>query len=422
MSDSGQRRRAVVAAVTGNLLEWYDFAVYAFLAGTLAAKFFPGENRASALLSTFLAYGLGFVARPLGGVFFGWLGDTRGRKYALLITVFMMAGGTVMIGLLPTWASIGVFAPLLLVVARLVQGFSAGGDWGCATAYIVEWAPHGGRGWYGSFQQMSVAAGLLLGSGLAALLSTVLSPAAMAAWGWRVPFLLGGVLGPVGLYMRRAVDETPAYAAAVATGRPSRGLPRGALRLAGRAFGFTIVWTVSYYSLLNYMPTWAQDFMHLSASRALWANTFGLVVLLAAIPLMGRLSDRVGRKPLLLACCIGFVIVPYPVFHLLLTRGNEALGLLIVVQVGFALLIAMFSGPGPAAISEIFVTSSRSTLMTTGYSFAVAIFGGFAPFISVWLIQHFRSPTVHSFYLMAAAVASTLVIATMPETAFQELR
>jgi MHS family proline/betaine transporter-like MFS transporter len=249
----------------------------------------------------------------------------------------------------------------------------------------------------------------------------VITPAAMAAWGWRVPFLLGGVLGPVGLYMRRAVDETPAYAAAVARGRPARRLPPGALRLAGRAFGFTIVWTVSYYTLLNYMPTWAQDFMHLSASRALWANTLGLVVLLAAIPVMGRLSDRIGRKPLLLACCVGFVVAPWPVFHLLLVRG-PALGLLIVVQVGFALLIAMFSGPGPAAISEIFVTSSRSTLMTTGYSFAVAIFGGFAPFISVWLIEHFGSPTVHSFYLMAAALASTLVIAAMPETAFQELR
>ncbi len=422
MSPSSQRRRAVTAAVIGNLLEWYDFAVYAFLAATLAAKFFPGSSRSTGLLSTFLAYGLGFVARPLGGVFFGWLGDARGRKHALLLTVFMMAGGTVMIGLLPTYASIGIAAPLLLVVARLIQGFSAGGDWGCATAFIVEWAPSGGRGWYGSFQQMSVAAGLLLGSGLAALLNTVISPAAMASWGWRVPFLLGGLLGPVGIYMRRAAEETPVYTAAVASGQPMRALSPGAWRLAARAFGFTIVWTVSYYSLLNYMPTWTQQYMHLSAAAALWANTLGLIVLLAAIPFMGRLSDHVGRKPLLLACCAAFVVLPHPVFRLLLSTGGDAIGVLVAVQVLFALLIAMFSGPGPAAIAEIFPTANRSTGMTTGYSFAVAIFGGFAPFISVWLIAHFGSPTVHAWYLTAAAAVSTVVIAMMPETAFQDLR
>src|SRR5262245_913027 len=202
--------KAVLAAVIGNVLEWYDFAVYAFVAGIIARVFFPQTDDVTALLSTFLAYGLGFVARPLGGIVIGRLGDTHGRKTALMITIFLMAAGTVMIGILPTYQSIGLAAPLLLVFARLMQGFSAGGEWGGSTTFIVEWAPKGRRGWFGSFQQTSVVAGLLLGSGVAALFNTLLAQEQMNDWGWRVPFLLGGVLGPIGLYMRRTMKETPA--------------------------------------------------------------------------------------------------------------------------------------------------------------------------------------------------------------------
>ncbi len=210
-------RRAVSAAVIGNVLEWYDFAVYAYVAVYIAKNFFPQGDPVTALLATFLTYGLGFLARPLGGIILGRVGDTHGRKTALLITIALMAVGTVMIGILPTYAAIGVAAPLLLVVARLLQGFSAGGEWGSSTAYIVEWAPPGQRGFYGSFQQTSVVAGLLLGSGIAALFATILTTEQMDGWGWRIPFLLGGILGPVGLWMRRTIDETPAYKKAAAT-------------------------------------------------------------------------------------------------------------------------------------------------------------------------------------------------------------
>jgi MHS family proline/betaine transporter-like MFS transporter len=416
---TGETRKAVTAAVIGNVLEWYDFAVYAFVATIIAKKFFPAQDEVTALLSTFLAYGLGFVARPLGGIVIGRLGDTRGRKVALLLTIFLMAAGTVLIGLLPTYQSIGILAPLLLVVARLMQGFSAGGEWGGSTAYIVEWAPRGRRGWYGSFQQTSVVAGLLLGSGVAALMNTVLTPEQMEAWGWRVPFLLGGMLGPVGLYMRRTIDETPAYRRVEAQGEVGKVEDSGWL-LAARAFGFTIVWTVCFYVLLNYMPTWTRQYMKLSPQAALWANTIGLFVLVAAIPLMGHLSDRFGRKPLLLACCVAFILVPLPVFGYL-ASGNASYGTLILAQVFFALLISMFSGPGPAAIAEIFPTKSRSTWMTSGYALAVAIFGGFAPLVSVWLIKEFGSPTAHAYYLIAAAVVSTVVIATLRETAHEDL-
>ena len=422
---NSESRKAVAAAVVGNILEWYDFAVYAFVAAIIAKKFFPAQDEVSALLATFLAYGLGFVARPLGGIIIGRMGDTHGRKYALLVTIFLMAAGTVLIGLLPTYETIGMLAPLLLVVARLMQGFSAGGEWGGSTAYIVEWAPKGGRGWYGSFQQMSVVAGLLLGSGVAALMNTLITPADMEAWGWRVPFLIGGILGPIGMYMRRTIEETPKYREVTGEIPPTISEEEADKTspwiLAFRAIGFTVVWTVCFYVLLNYMPTWTQKYMKLSPQAALWSNTVGLFALMLAIPFMGRLSDKLGRKPLLLACCAAFVIVPYPALSYL-ASGQADYTTLLIVQVFFALLISMFSGAGPAAIAEIFPTKSRSTWMTSGYAVAVAIFGGFAPFIAVWLIDKFQSPVAHSFYLIAAAIVSLLTILRLRETAFEDLK
>ncbi|MEN3375997.1 MAG: transporter, family, proline/betaine transporter [Hyphomicrobiales bacterium] len=419
MDDQAKTRQAVSAAVIGNVLEWYDFSVYAFVAVILSRKFFPPGDEVTALLSTFLAYGLGFVARPLGGIVIGRIGDTHGRKTALLITIAMMAIGTVLVGILPTYAAIGIAAPLLLVAARLMQGFSAGGEWGGSTAYIVEWAPAGKRGLYGSFQQLSVVAGLLLGSAVAAIFNSVFTPEQMDAWGWRVPFLLGGILGPVGLWMRRTIDETPAYKKAAATPVPAAAGEATPLVMAARAFGFTIVWTVCFYVLLSYMPTYTQKYLKISASAALWANTIGLLVLMLFIPVMGALSDKIGRKPLLLACCIAFVVVPYPLFSFLVDGASYTQ--LILVQIVFAILISTFSGAGPAAIAEIFPTRTRSTWMTTGYALAVAIFGGFAPLISVYLIDKFASPLAHVFYLIAAAIVSTIVIATLRETAHEEL-
>jgi MHS family proline/betaine transporter-like MFS transporter len=413
-------RRAVTAAVIGNVLEWYDFAVYAFVATILARKFFPPGDEVTALLSTFLAYGLGFVARPVGGIVIGRLGDLRGRRLALLLTMSLMAAGTVMIGLLPTYASIGLAAPLLLVLARLLQGFSAGGEWGSSTAYIVEWAPPDRRGYYGSFQQVSTVGGLLLGSAVAALFNTLLTPEQMDAWGWRVPFLLGGILGPVGLWMRRTMQETPAYERAAAEPEPAVTTPEtSGFRLALLAFGFTVVWTASFYVLLNYMPTWTQRYAGVSPAAALWSNSIGLLTLLLCIPLMGALSDRVGRRPLLLATCIAFIVLPWPLFHYLL--AGEGFGRLVAVQILFAVMISMYSGPGPAAIAEIFPTRSRSTWMTTGYALATAVFGGFAPLLSVWLIDRFQSPLAHSFYLVGAAVISAVAIWRMRETAHREL-
>lgn len=410
-------RKAVTAAVMGNLLEWYDFAIYGYLATIVAKNFFPQEDEKTALLSTFATFGVGFVVRPLGGILTGRLGDVRGRKTALMLTIFLMAFGTVLIGLIPTYDSIGLWAPALLVIARLLQGFAAGGEWGGSTSFIVEWAPNGRRGLYGSFQQSSLAAGLLLGSGTAALFSTVLSAPDMEAWGWRIPFLLGGLLAPVGIYMRRNIDETPAFRKARSRTPDVRAA--SGLSLAGKAFGFTVLWTSAYYMMLAYLPTFTQQHAGLSRTQALWSNTLGLLVLVIVIPFAGALSDRVGRKPLLLTCCLAFALLSHTMFQTMVSHAS--LAVVMAMQGVFALMIAAFSGPGPAAIAEIFPTPMRSTWMSAGYSLAVAIFGGFAPFIATWLIGRTGSPLSPTWYVIGAAIVSTLVIARLPETAHKEL-
>ena len=410
-------RKAVTAAVMGNLLEWYDFAIYGYLATIVAKNFFPQEDEKTALLSTFATFGVGFVVRPLGGILIGRLGDVRGRKTALMLTIFLMAFGTVLIGLIPTYDSIGLWAPALLVTARLLQGFAAGGEWGGSTSFIVEWAPNGRRGLYGSFQQSSLAAGLLMGSGIAALFSTVLTPQDMEAWGWRIPFLLGGILAPVGIYMRRSIDEPPAFRKA--RSQTQEVCAASGLSLAGKAFGFTVLWTSAYYMMLTYLPTFTQQHVGLSRTQALWSNTLGLLVLVVVVPFAGALSDRVGRKPLLLTCCLAFALLSHTMFQTMVSQGS--LPVVMAMQGVFALMIAAFSGPGPAAIAEIFPTPMRSTWMSAGYSLAVAIFGGFAPFIATWLIGRTGSPLSPTWYVIGAAIVSTLVIARLPETAHREL-
>ncbi len=416
-----ERRRQLLAACIGNVLEYYDWIVYAYLASILARKFFPSENETAALLASFAAFGVGFLARPLGGIVIGRIGDRQGRRVALLITIFGMAVGTVGIGLLPSFETIGVAAPVLLVLMRLVQGLSAGGEWGGATAFIVESAPEGRRGLFGSIGQTSIASSSLLSNIVVAAVTTIFTEQQMQDWAWRIPFLLGGVLLIVGVYMRRNIAETPAFIAAQQAPQHSVEHDLGSpLVQLGKAFGFTIIWTVSYYIMLNYMPTFLARQVGLSQSQALWSNAIALVALLLAMPLFGWWSDRIGRKPLLLACCAAFVILPYPLFSVLLSQPSFVT--IVAILIVFNLFISAFSGAGPAALSELFPTRSRTTLMSTGYSVAVAIFGGFAPFIATWLIKTTGSPISPTYYLILSGIVSGLVIWGFRETAHEKLR
>lgn len=413
---TSKRRDAVLAGIIGTVVEWYDYAVYGYLATILAKQFFPSDNENTALLAAFATFGVGFLARPLGAASFGWMGDKFGRRAALIATLFLMAFSTVGIGLIPTAATIGIAAPILLVLCRLVQGFSAAGEWGSAAAFMVEWAPPNRRGLYGAFQQSCTGGGLLLGSGVAALVSTMLAPEQMNDWGWRIPFILGGILLPVGIYTRRYVDETPAFQEAESKSETTTGKPWGA---ALQVFGVAIHWGVAFYVMLVYMPTFSQKYLHVPRDVSLWSTTIAIAAMVVAIPLFGLLSDRIGRKPLLLASAIGYLVLGYPLFHLLLASPSS--GLLIAAQTAFALMLAACSGPAPATICELFATKGRATWMSTAYSVCVAIFGGCAPFIVTWLIEATGKPAAPSFYLVACAAVSALTIFTLKETAHSKL-
>lgn len=404
------RRRALIAGVAGNVLEWYDFGVYGFLAATLGRHFFPATHEYTALLATFGVFGVGFVARPVGSVVLGRIADVRGRKAVLTLTVMMMAASTVAIGLLPSYASIGLWAPLLLVIARFVQGFSAGGEWGSAATFLYEWAGTGRQGFVGAFQQSTIGAGLLLAAAVAGLLSTVLSPADMSDWGWRVPFLLGAVLGPVGVFMRRNVDESPDFEKASASDAPA--LPAATfVRSVVQTFAFGVFWGGGAYMVLVYMTSFAHTYLSVGHVQALWSSSLALLIFAVFSPVMGAVSDRIGRKPLVIVSCLLFALAAYPAYGVLL--ANPTLGSLMLVQGLMALAYTLFTGPGPALVSEMFPTRVRATGVSIGIGLS-ALTGGFAPMIATWLIRSTGNPQSAGLLLASFAVISLVAIFTIP--------
>lgn len=404
-------RRMIPAAVIGNTLEWFDFAVYGFFAITISKLFFPTGDETSSLLLTVATFGVGFVMRPIGAVILGALGDTHGRKAALSTTILLMALGTAMIGLAPTYADAGLWAPAWIVLARLIQGFSAGGEVGGATAFLVEHAPKDRKGYFASWQQASQAGALLLGSLFGATLTGVLSPQQLEAWGWRIPFLFGLVIGPVGWYIRAKTREPATFERAKAANQQASPLRQvmGSYRkeiVAG--FGVTIVWTVCTYFFLVYMPTYAVRTLKLPQSASLWANGAGLLVLVVLAPVFGGLSDRIGRRPLLVGFAAAILVLAYPALWLLTAFPSAAT--LTAVLIVFAALIAGFTGPAPAAMAELYPPQVRSTGLSIAYNFAVTIFGGFAPFIATALIARTGSPLAPAWYVMFAAAASLVAL------------
>jgi MFS transporter, MHS family, proline/betaine transporter len=412
------RARVIFASILGNALEWYDFTVYAFLATIISKHFFPNTTPTVALLSTFAVFGVGFIARPVGGLLIGIYGDAKGRKPALLLTIGLMATGTCLIGLLPTYSTIGIAAPVLLVLARVLQGFSAGGEWGGSASYLVEWAPSRRRGLYGSFHPGSIFLGQVVGTAITALLSSGLGPDVMSDWGWRVPFLLGAVIGPLGMIVRNKIGETPVFEKAAAEAQsdvPTR-LPWKKMAFA---FAFVAVQSVAIYIYLSYFPTYLQHYVGWTASRALWSTAIATVATGIAVVSSGALSDRIGRKPVLLVSCCVFLFLSYPLVWVILHSNSFAL--CAALQAFLSANCGLFIGSMAAALVEMFPTKRRLTGLSTAYNLASMVFGGFAPFIATWLIATTHSPISVTYYVILGAAVSLPAVIAFRETAFQAL-
>ena len=408
-----RQRHALIAALVGNTLEWFDFVCYRILAEYISRSFFPSGNAEAALLATFALFGVGFVLRPLGGLVLGRMGDVRGRKPTFMLTIALMSIGTLAIAFIPSYATIGIAAPLLLLLARLLQGFSAGGEWGVAIAFLAEWSSPGRRGYVSSFISMTVAVGSLFASGMAAILITTLPPAEMASWGWRVPFLIGGMLGLSGWWLRSFIDETPIYRSRV-DGNPKAKAPRSSFLRGLLSCGLTVHWTVCFYMFLVYLPTYTRVQAHLSSSKSIWSNTLCLVTIVLLVPVVGRWSDRHGRKPFLLASCIIVALFSIPGLWLILK--TQSFAVIVGVQIIFGIAIALYSGPSPAFMAELFPKHNRARLSGASYAIVTALFGGFAPFIADWLVHTWDSPYAPALYAIAAAGISGLVVASTSET------
>ena len=411
------RRRAILACSIGNFFEIFDFTIYGFFAVAISRSFFPAGDPTLALLATFATFGVAFIMRPVGAVIIGRYGDRHGRRAALVITIGLMAASTGLTGIVPTYASIGFLAPLLLLICRCGQGFSTGGEWGGAAAFLVEYAEPGKRGITGAWQQFSTQFGAIIGSLSAAALASWLAPDAFYSWGWRVPFLVGFVLGPVGYYLRKRVAETPVFERVV----EERSLDRAPLGttltehfdMVIYAFGLSAVGPALQYSFNIFLPNMVQQQYKLDAGSSLLAVTISLVWLTLLTPLVGWASDHIGRKVFILLSAAGGLIFAWPLFDTL--NASPGFGTLLLAEMVSMTFLACYTGVIPSILAEVFPTQVRYTALSVSYGFSVMIFGGFAPLVATRLVSVTSSAVSPAFFVMFAGLISLWAILKMPD-------
>jgi MFS transporter, MHS family, proline/betaine transporter len=404
--------RAVFAATVGNMLEWYDFTIYAAFAVPISKSFFPTDSEVVSLLLGFATFGLGFVARPFGAAFLGGYADRRGRRYALSLTILLMALGTGIIALCPGYDRIGIAAPIVIVLARLIQGFSAGGEIGGAVSTLVEHAPPARRGLYASFQQMSQGGSTMLSGLVAMTIALLLPPDAILAWGWRLAFVVGLLIAPVGLYIRRELEDAPLFKASNhGSEMPIRVVLRDHWRTVLTGMLVVMLWTVSQY-IANYFPTFAVRELKIPLSQSyLGPLVVGTVLLFC--PLVGMLADRHQRKRVMIVGALGLLVVAYPAFSYLIAAPTAEH--LVATQIAVAVFMLIYTAPASAVLAELFPTPVRATGISLTYSLGVAVFGGFTPAIITALISWTAQPISVALYLMAAALISLATVLTLTD-------
>lgn len=414
--------RAVGASALGNAVEWFDYGIYAYGVTYISAALFPGDTE-EAVLFALATFAISFLVRPLGGLFWGPLGDRIGRKSVLAMTILLMAGATFAVGLIPSYDSIGFWAPTLLIVLRMLQGFSTGGEYGGAATFMAEYAPDDRRGFYGSFLEFGTLAGFSFGAALMLGYSLHLGDRAMHEWGWRIPFLIAGPIGLIGMYVRSKMEDTPIFREEMASAE--RRKPPGIaamLRDHWRPLlvvgGLVVALNVVNYSLLSYMPTYLQRRIGLSNEEALLVPIIGMVFMMIFLPFAGALSDRVGRRAMWRWSLIGLLLGVVPLYMLIGTGftgaliGFMALGLLYVPQ------LATISATFPA----MFPTAVRFAGFAIAYNISTSIFGGTAPMIGSGLITLTGDPLMPAYYMMLACLTGLAALRFMPETAGRSLR
>ncbi|MCI2424373.1 MFS transporter [Saccharopolyspora sp. K220] len=418
-------RRVAIAGAIGTFVEYYDFTAYGLMAVTLSAVFFPTQDQTAALLSTLAVFAAAFVLRPLGGIVMGHLGDRYGRKPVLAWAVIGMAVSSSLIGLLPGYATAGVAATVALVLLRALQGLSAGGEIGGAATYVAEWSPDGRRGLLCSSTQLGNLLGVLFGSVLIAVLNVTMTSDAMQAWGWRIPFLISLPLGLIGLYVRRRLDETPEFerlrqqsAVPVKQRSPVLTAILHNWRGVARVGGFSVGSFAAYYVVYVYGSTFLEQEAGLSATAASWCSTGTLALAAATVMLWGGLSDRVGRKPVLLGAFLAMALFAYPSFALM-SSGSTVLGFAGLALLG--LCEAAVMGTILSTYTELFGTRSRFTGFSLGYNLGSILTGGTAPYIATWLIGTTGDARAPGIFLVVAALVSVGTALTLRETAQRPL-
>lgn len=401
-------KKIVCSGMIGNGLEWYDYALYGQVAWLLSKLFFPAGDEFVQLLSVYGVFAAGFLIRPVGAVFFGWLGDRYGRRLSMVIAILMMAIPTGAIGLLPTYAEIGILAPVLLTLIRLLQGMSLGGEFSGSIAYIVEHAPQRRRGLAGAASLVSMMLGFLLGLLMVKGMIYGIGEQEFEAWGWRVPFLLGIVIGLVGFYIRQHCGESPAFDKAKAEGalsaRPIRQAFAHHRKEMLQGFAIYITVTMPFYLTTVYFIGFSKTHLDVEAGQALLFSVYNMLVLLFAMPFSAWLSDHIGRKKIMVAAASAMLFSVYPAFSLMVPGAPVAT--VALVQIWFALVLGIYCGPIAAVLVELFPTSVRFSGMAITYNVCAALFGGTSPVVCEWLVNTFGDARAIAYYVIAACSAS----------------
>ena len=409
--EAGRNLRVLAAGFVGNILEWYDFAVYGFFAATIGNLFFPSTDPATSLIASFGAFAAGFLMRPVGAILFGHVGDLIGRKKALTLSVMMMAIPTFLVGLLPTYEHIGLAAAALLVLLRMIQGVSVGGEYTSSFIFLVEHAPEHRRGFFGSWSLIGASGGIMLGSAIGALITSLTTEAELAAWGWRIPFLSGVIVGLIGLIIRRGIPEPPV--SDKPHGSPLLEAVTKSWKGLLQAVGLNMMGAVTFYTIFIYMTTWLVNQVGETRTEALEINTFSMIVLAIVVPIAALLSDRIGRKPFILLGSSGIAVFGYPLVWLM---HHPDYTMILLGQIGFAVLLGTFSGVIPVTMAELFPRGVRVSAASLSYNLPYALFGGTAPMVAAWLVSESHDAMAISWYVTGIALFTFLVSLTVYET------